>query len=87
MEPAIHEHHLVKYPGQLQRDLILINIMFCQIRQVIHSPSLYILHHKHLCRRRDYLVYVQQCTHVSEVVCRALHLFAQSAKFELRKPV
>jgi hypothetical protein len=36
MEPAIHEHHLVKYPGQLQRDLIPINIMFRQIRQVIH---------------------------------------------------
>ena len=67
MEPSVDKYHLVEYPRQLQCNFIPINIVLCQIRQVIHTTSLDVLHYKDAFRSCYHLGDIQRRPDTFEV--------------------
>jgi len=44
MEPAIQKEHLVENPRNFYRDLVPVDVVLCEVFQVIHAGSLDIFH-------------------------------------------
>jgi hypothetical protein len=48
VKPSIQMHHLRKNSGEFQSNLIAVNIAICQVLSVVHSSTIYELHHEYL---------------------------------------